>query len=144
MQMIARLHHASARLHRAGFRRFSRAVDGIIRIVFSAVIPGRARIGKRVFFGHSGLGLVLNESCIIGDDCFFGVHVVLGGDGEQEGAPHLEERVRVLAGAAILGPVRIGAGATVAAGAVVIDDVPAGALVAGVPAKIKRLPQSST
>ena len=141
MQLITRLHRISALFHRAGLRGFSRSVDGLIRLVFSAVVPGRAQIGERVFFGHSGLGLVLNESCIIGDDCFFGVHVVLGGNGEDEGAPHLEAGVRVLAGAAILGPVRIGAGATIAAGAVVISDVPAGALVAGVPAKIKRLPR---
>lgn len=142
MQMIARLHRMSALLDRAGFRGLSRAVDGIIRLVFSAVVPGRTKIGRRVFFGHSGLGLVLNENCIIGDDCFFGVHVVLGGNGEDEGAPQLESGVRVLAGATILGPVRIGAGATVAAGAVVLSDVPAGALVAGVPAQIKRLPTS--
>lgn len=138
MQMIARLHSISARLYRLGLRRFSRAVDVMIRLIFSAVVPGRAQIGERVFFGHSGLGLVLNEGCIIGDECFFGVHVVLGGNGEDEGAPHLEAGVRVLAGATILGPVRIGSGATVAAGAVVINDVPAGALVAGVPAQIKR------
>lgn len=144
MQIILRVHRISAALHRRRWFGASRVVEGVTRVIFSAVVPGGTKIGAGVSFGHSGLGLVLNPLAVIGDGCFLGVHVVLGGNGEDKGAPHLEAGVRVLAGATILGPVRIGAGATVAAGAVVINDVPAGALVAGVPAQIKRLPRDAS
>jgi len=116
----------------------SRAVDGISRIVFAASLPAQARVGERVFFHHSGLGVVVNKLSVIEDDCEIGVHVVLGGRAPKVGAPHLERGVIVHAGARIVGPVRIGAGAVIGANAVVLEDVPGGALAAGVPAAVKR------
>ena len=139
MQMILRLHRLSAWLHRARLHGLSRAVDGVSRVLFAASVPGRARIGERVFLHHSGLGIVVNGLSVIEDDCEIGVHVVLGGRAPDIGAPHLERGVIVHAGACIVGPVRIGAGAVVGANAVVLDDVPGGALAVGVPAVVKRL-----
>jgi serine O-acetyltransferase len=138
MQMILRLHRLSAWLHRARLRPLSRAVDGVSRVVFAACLPGRARIGKDVFLHHSGLGVVVNALSVIEDGCEIGVHVVLGGRAPAVGAPHLERGVIVHAGARIVGPVRIGAGAVVGANAVVLDDVPSGGLAVGVPAVVKR------
>lgn len=139
MQMILRLHRLSAWLHRARLSALSRAVDGVSRVLFAASVPGRARIGKNVFLHHSGLGVVINGLCVIEDDCEIGVHVVLGGRAPEIGAPHLERGVIVHAGACIVGPLRIGAGAVVGANAVVLADVPAGCLAVGVPALVKRL-----
>jgi serine O-acetyltransferase len=139
MQLILRLHRLSSSLQRARMGALSRAVDGISRIVFAATLPGRARIGERVFFHHSGLGVVVNALSVIEDDCEIGVHVVLGGRAPDVGAPHLERGVIVHAGARIIGPLRIGAGAVVGANAVVLDDVPSGALAVGVPAVVKRV-----
>jgi len=139
MQWILRLHRLSSGLQRARLGVLSRAIDGISRIVFAASLPGRARIGERVFFHHSGLGVVVNKLSVIEDDCEIGVHVVLGGRAPDIGAPYLERGVIVHAGARIIGPVRIGAGAVIGANAVVLDDVPSGALAVGVPAVVKRL-----
>jgi serine O-acetyltransferase len=139
MQMILRLHRLSSWLDRAGMVALSRVIDGVSRIVFSASAPGGARIGGNVFFHHSGLGVVINALSVIEDDCEIGVHVVLGGRAPEIGAPHLERGVIVHAGARIIGPVRIGAGAVVGANAVVLEDVPTGALAVGVPAVVKRL-----
>ncbi len=139
MQFILRLHRLSSRLHQAQMGMLSRSIDGIVRVFFAASLPGRARIGERVFFHHSGLGVVVNALCVIEDDCEIGVHVVLGGRTPEIGAPYLGRGVIVHAGARIIGPVRIGAGAVVGANAVVLDDVPGGGLAVGVPAVVKRL-----
>jgi serine O-acetyltransferase len=138
MQLILRLHRLSSRLQQARMGALSRSVDGILRVFFAACLPGRARIGERVFFHHNGLGVVINALCLIEDDCEIGVHVVLGGRSPEIGAPHLGRGVIVHAGARIIGPVRIGAGAVVGANAVVLDDVPSGCLAVGVPAVVKR------
>ena len=138
MQTVLAMHRMSFRLYRARLRALSRFVDGLIRIVFSASLPGRAKIGANVFFHHNGLGVVINPLSVIGDHCEIGVHVVLGGRAPDVGAPRLDEGVIVHAGARIIGPIRIGAGAVIGANAVVLDDVPSGALAVGVPAVVKR------
>lgn len=138
MQAIARLQRWSGRCHRAGLRPLSRLLDGVVRVVFAAALPGRATIGPGVFFHHSGLGVVVNGDAVIGADCEIGVHVVLGGRAPERGAPVLERGVIVHAGARLVGPITIGAGSVVAANAVVLDSVPPGSLVAGVPARVLR------
>ncbi|QDL94718.1 hypothetical protein FDP22_22860 (plasmid) [Paroceanicella profunda] len=138
MQAILRLHRLSHACHRHGLHRLSRVLDGLVRFVFGAALPGRARVGPGVFLHHSGLGLVINGAAEVGPGCEIGVHVVLGGNGRGPGAPRLGAGAVVLAGAKLLGPVEVGAGAVVAANAVVRDDVPPRTLVAGQPATIRR------
>jgi serine O-acetyltransferase len=125
-------------LHLKGLGLPSRVVDGVVRLAFAASVPGRATIGKNVFFHHSGLGVVVNGASVIGDNCEIGVHVVLGGRAPIKGAPYLEANVIVHAGAKIIGPVRIGAGSVIAANAVVLSDMPPNALIVGIPAVAKR------
>lgn len=138
MQLIVRLHRWSHLARNRGLRPLSRLIDGVSRLLFAAAVPGRARIAKSVHFHHSGLGVVINGASVIEDDCEIGVHVVLGGKTPLAGAPHLEKGVIVHAGAQIIGPIRIGAGSVIAANAVVLDDVPANSMVAGIPAIVKR------
>ncbi len=128
----------SQRLHASPLSPLARIVDGIVRFCFSASIPGRASIASDVFFHHSGIGVVINNRSVIESGCEIGVGVVLGGRAPVVGAPHLEEDVIVHAGAKLIGPIRIGRGSIIAANAVVLEDVPAGSLVAGVPGVIKR------
>ncbi len=98
--------------------------------------PG-ARIGCRVFIDH-GMGVVIGETAEIGDDCTLYHGVTLGGTSWQKGKRHptLEPGVIVGAGAKILGPITLGAGAKVGSNAVVVKDVPAGATAIGIPARI--------
>ncbi len=138
MAPINDFHFVAAKLDEVGLKFGARIFEVLIRLLFQASIPGKARIAKTVFFHHGGLGVVINSHSIIEHDCEIGVHVVLGGKTPLIGAPHLERGVIVHSGAKIIGPICIGAGSVVAANAVVICDVPPNCLVAGVPAVIKR------
>lgn len=116
---------------------FSRGLTGI------EIHPG-AQVGRRVVIDH-GMGVVIGETAVIGDDCLIFHGVTLGGkeatrrdlvSGRRH--PQLGHGVTVGAGAKILGPVTIGDGAVIGANAVVIIDVPPGSIAVGVPAKVKR------
>ena len=138
MQAIMRLVQMSQRLTRSPAWPLARLADGAVRLFFGAVVPGRAQIAPDVFLHHSGLGVVINGAAVIEKGCEIGVHVVLGGRAPEPGAPHLEPDVIVHAGARLIGPIRVGRGAIIAANCVVIGDVPPYSLVAGVPGVIKR------
>jgi serine O-acetyltransferase len=98
--------------------------------------PG-ACIGRRVFIDH-GMGVVIGETAEVGDDCTLYHGVTLGGTSWQKGKRHptLESGVIVGAGAKILGPITLGAGAKIGSNAVVVRDVPNGATAVGIPARI--------
>lgn len=98
--------------------------------------PG-ATIGRRVFIDH-GMGVVVGETAVIGDDCTLYHGVTLGGTSWQKGKRHptLEQGVIIGAGAKVLGPITLGAGAKVGSNAVVVKDVPPGATAVGIPARI--------
>jgi serine O-acetyltransferase len=85
---------------------------------------------KTVFLPHP-MGIVIHRETVLGDDVVIGHQVTLGGRDLTNGAPKVEQGAYLGAGAKILGPVRIGRGATVGANAVVTKDVPAGATVVG-------------
>ncbi len=101
--------------------------------------PG-ATIGKGLFIDH-GMGVVIGETAEIGDNCTIYQGVTLGGTGKDQGKRHptLGNNVLVGSGAKVLGPFRVGDNARIAAGAVVLTEVPDNATAVGVPAKIVRL-----
>ena len=101
--------------------------------------PG-ATIGKNLFIDH-GMGVVIGETAIIGDNCTLYQGVTLGGTGKDHGKRHptLGDNVLIGAGAKVLGPFRVGDNARVAAGAVVLSEVPNDATAVGVPARVVRI-----
>ena len=109
---------------------FSRFATGI------EIHPG-AKIGKRFFIDH-GMGVVIGETAVIEDDVTLYHGVTLGGTSWNKGRRHptLKSGVVIGAGAKVLGPITIGAGARVGSDAVVVKDVPAGATAVGNPARI--------
>jgi serine O-acetyltransferase len=112
------------------------------RIVFATELPASVSLGAGVQLSYSGLGTVIHERAKIGSRVVIGAGVVIGGRNEIFDVPVIEDDVYIGVGAKILGPVRVGRGAVVGANAVVIDDVPALAVVAGVPAKVVRIQEA--
>jgi len=98
--------------------------------------PG-ATIGHRVFIDH-GMGVVIGETAVIGDDCTLYHGVTLGGTSWNKGKRHptLEQGVVIGAGAKVLGPITIGKNAKIGSNAVVVKDVPENATAVGIPARI--------
>lgn len=101
--------------------------------------PG-ATIGRGLFIDH-GAGIVVGETTVIGDYCMLYQGVTLGGTGKETGKRHptLADNVMVGAGAIVLGPVNIGSHAKIAAGAVVLNNIPPQATAVGVPARVVRI-----
>ena len=100
--------------------------------------PG-ATIGRRLVIDH-GTGIVIGETTEIGDDVLIYQGVTLGGTGKDTGKRHptIGNNVMISAGAKVLGPFKIGDNSRVAAGAVVLSEVPANSTVVGVPARVVK------
>ena len=97
--------------------------------------PG-ATIGRGLLIDH-GSGVVIGETAVVGDNCTIYQGVTLGGTGKDVGKRHptIGSGVMIGSGAKVLGPFKVGDGAKIAAGAVVLKEVPAGATAVGVPAR---------
>ncbi len=98
--------------------------------------PG-ATIGKGLMIDH-GMGVVIGETAVVGDNCTIYQGVTLGGTGKDTGKRHptIGNNVMIGSGAKVLGPFTVGDNAKIAAGAVVLDAVPEGATAVGVPARM--------
>jgi serine O-acetyltransferase len=121
----------------------ARLLSQTVRAVTGVEIHPGAQLGRRLFIDH-GMGVVIGETAVVGDDVLMFHGVTLGGRSMRRGKRHptLGDNVTVGAGAKILGPVSIGTGAQVGANAVVITDVPADYIAVGIPAKIRPNPGS--
>ena len=127
-------HWLHASLH---LRLLARLVSQWARFLTGVEIHPGATMGRGVFIDH-GMGVVIGETAIVGDNCTLFQGVTLGGTGKQTGKRHptLEEGVVVGTGAKVLGNVRLGRYSRIGAGSVVVTDVPAEATVVGVPGRV--------
>ncbi len=100
--------------------------------------PG-AKIGKGFFIDH-GNGVIIGETTIVGDNVTLYQGVTLGGNGKEQGKRHptIEDNVMISAGAKVLGSFTVGAGSKIGAGSVVLQEVPPGSTVVGVPGRVVR------
>lgn len=131
------LHRLAHTLHRRGLRLPARLISNVSRSLTGIEIHPGARIGKRFFIDH-GMGVVIGETTVIGDDCHLFQGVTLGGTSTRRTKRHptLGNNVVVGAGAKIIGAVTIGDNAKIGAGSVVVTNVPANATVVGVPGHV--------
>jgi len=115
-------------LHRHGVPFIPRLLSQIGRFLTGIEIHPGAQIGRGFFIDH-GMGVVIGETAIVGDDCTLYQGVTLGGTGKETGKRHptLGRGVMVSAGAKVLGGFTVGDGATVGSNAVLLQPVPAGA-----------------
>lgn len=131
------LHRLASRLHRSGLPVVPRLVSHLNRFLTGIEIHPAAQIGHGVFIDH-GMGVVIGETAIVGDDVTLYQGVTLGGTGKQRGKRHptIGNNVVIGVGAAVLGDITVGEGVKIGAGSVVLDDVPPHCTAVGVPAKI--------
>lgn len=115
----------------------ARAISQIGRFFTGIEIHPAAVIGRRFFIDH-GMGVVIGETCQIGDNVTLYQGVTLGGTGKERGKRHptLEDNVLVATGAKVLGSITIGESSKVGAGSVVLKDVPPNSTVVGIPGKV--------
>lgn len=101
--------------------------------------PG-ATIGKGLFIDH-GMGVVIGETTVIGENCTIYQNVTLGGTGKETGKRHptLGNNVLVGSGAKVLGPFKVGDNSRIAAGAVVLSEIPPNSTAVGVPARVVKV-----
>jgi serine O-acetyltransferase len=131
------IHRLSHWIWRKRFFWLARFIAHISRWMTGIEIHPGATIGRRVFIDH-GMGVVIGETAVIGDDCTLYHGVTLGGTSWNKGKRHptLEQGVVIGAGAKVLGPITIGKGAKIGSNAVVVKDVPENATAVGIPARI--------
>lgn len=133
----AMAHRWSHALWMANWKGLARFISTLSRFWTGIEIHPGAKIGRRFFIDH-GMGVVIGETAEIGDDVTLYHGVTLGGTSWDVGKRHptLENGVVVGAGAKVLGPITISAGARIGSNAVVVKPVPAGATVVGTPGRI--------
>ncbi|GAB2484451.1 serine O-acetyltransferase [Alkalibacterium psychrotolerans] len=126
------LYHYNLKLVARMLSMFARWMTGI------EIHPG-ATIGRRLFIDH-GMGVVIGETAVVGDDVIIFHGVTLGGRGDETGKRHptIKDGVLLSAHAQIIGNVTIGQYAKIGANAVVLNDIPEGVTAVGIPAKVVK------
>ena len=116
-----------------------RGLSLLNRLIFATQLPASTTLGKGVRLNYSGLGTVIHARAVIGNNVEIGPGVVVGGRSHIWEVPVIEDDVQIGVGAKVLGPIRVGRGAVIGANAVVLHDVPAGAVMVGIPARVLRI-----
>ena len=134
------MYRLSSRLWRRGLRYLARLLSFVARMISNVDIHPGATIGQRFFIDH-GACVVIGETAEIGNDVTLYHGVTLGGTSWNKGKRHptLGDGVLVGAGAKILGPITLGKNVRVGANSVVVQDVPDGCTVVGIPGKVVKL-----
>ena len=132
-------HRLAHFLHTHKLKFAGRLVSQLSRFFTGIEIHPGASIGRGFFIDH-GMGIVIGETCEIGNNVTIYQGVTLGGTGKHEGKRHptLGNDVMIGAGAFVLGPFKVGDGAKVGSGAVVLKEVPSGCTVVGNPGRLVR------
>lgn len=129
------------RIAHAFFKRrlffIARVISQVSRFITGVEIHPGAKIGRRLFIDH-GMGVVIGETCEIGDNVTIFQGVTLGGTGNEKGKRHptVKDNALISTGAKVLGSITIGENSKVGGGAVVVRDVPANCTVVGVPGRV--------
>jgi serine O-acetyltransferase len=138
-------HRVAHWLWQRGRRSLALFFQNRVAVEFAVDIHPAARLGSGIMLDHA-TGLVIGETAVVGDNVSILQSVTLGGTGKEHGDRHpkIGNGVLISAGAKILGNIRVGDGAKVGAGSVVLDEVPPHTTVAGVPAKVVGKPASQS
>ena len=130
-------HRIAHFFYRHKMRFTARLISQFSRFLTGVEIHPAAKIGKGLFIDH-GMGVVIGETAEVGDNCTVYQGVTLGGTGKECGKRHptIGDNVMIGSGAKVLGPFTVGSNSKIAAGAVVLSEVPSDSTAVGVPARI--------
>ena len=133
-------HRIAHALHTRKLLFLARAVSQWARFCTGIEIHPGAKIGRRLVIDH-GMGIVIGETAEVGDDVLLYQGVTLGGTGKDSGKRHptIGDNVLIGTGAKVLGPFTVGEGSRIAAGAVVLGEIPPYSTAVGVPAQVVRV-----
>jgi serine O-acetyltransferase len=116
-----------------------RFLELLIYFFYNSVIPSKAEIGEKTYLSHGGLGVVIHPQVKIGKGVIINTGVTIGGKSlSAAGFPIIGDDVYIGTGAKIIGNIKIENNCVIGANAVVIDSVPSGSVVGGVPARILK------
>jgi serine O-acetyltransferase len=133
------LYRLSRRLERWRIPLLPRIVEKLIVVLCRCVVPRKCDIGEGSELGYGGIAVVIHERAKIGRNVMISPCVTIGGRSGKYGVPVIEDDVLIGTGAKILGDLTVGRGAIIGANAVVLNSVPAHAVVGGVPARVIRM-----
>jgi len=108
----------------------------LIFLLFNSSIPYKSAIGRGTVFGYGGMGVVIHDRVIIGENCIIGQQVTIGGKSGAKNPPVIGNRVYIAAGAKIIGDIKIGDNCVIGANSVVLNDIPDNCVAVGIPARI--------
>ncbi|MFQ5456253.1 MAG: serine O-acetyltransferase [Nitrospirota bacterium] len=136
--MIYKMYKLSNVLYKLKIPIIPDIISTLIRFVFAAYIPYSCEIGRNTIIGYGGLGIVVHNRSIIGENCVIGSLVTIGGTSKKYGVPVIGDNVIIGSGAKLIGPIRVGNNVVIGANAVVVKDVPDNCVVGGIPAGILK------
>ncbi|MDF2036785.1 serine O-acetyltransferase [Cytobacillus firmus] len=131
-------HRMAHALFKRKFYFLARVVSQVSRFFTGIEIHPGAKIGRRFFIDH-GMGVVIGETCEIGDNVTVFQGVTLGGTGKEKGKRHptIKDNALIATGAKVLGSITIGENSKIGAGSVVLHEVPPNSTVVGIPGRVK-------
>ncbi len=137
-------HRVAHRLWRMHLYLAARSYAQLVRFATGIEIHPAARLGRRLFIDH-GMGVVIGETAVVGDDVLIYHGVTLGGTSLRATKRHptIGDRVAIGTGASVLGAVTIGADSVIGANAVVVRDAPPGSVLTGIPATVRPRTQDT-
>jgi len=136
-ELVLVIHKIAFILHHLGIPIVPRLINKIfIRLVFGCQLGIGTKFGKNVDLGYGGLGVVIHERAIIGNNVRISTGVTIGGTTEKYGVPVIGDNTIISTGAKILGPIKIGRNCVVGANAVVLESISDNCVAVGVPARI--------
>jgi serine O-acetyltransferase len=133
-----RLHALAHWLYRRRLPFLGRVVSKLVFIFYHCVLPMEVEVGEGSELAYGGMGIVLHSRVRIGRNVLIGHQVTIGGRSRLHGVPVIGDGCFIGPGARVLGPIHVGEGAIIGANAVVVHDVPARSVAAGVPARVLR------
>ncbi|MBA2873096.1 serine O-acetyltransferase [Anoxybacillus calidus] len=130
-------HRIAHAFYKRKFFFIARVISQISRFFTGIEIHPGAKIGRRFFIDH-GMGVVIGETCEIGDNVTVYQGVTLGGTGKEKGKRHptIKDNCLIATGAKVLGSITIGENSKIGAGSVVLKDVPPNSTVVGIPGRV--------